>query len=149
MDVTGWRMDKRLCRVLILDTDPDTLITLQHLLEGAHIDSTITWDEAEARQLLGSIAVDLMLIYDHPPEVNAAAILRDLSSRESILPVLILRGVAGENDHDQFRRLGAMGVVPRHDFVAVLERVKQTLLSAGCENNCVKASAEGVSAQAT
>lgn len=27
-------MDERLHRVLILDTDPDALITLQHVLEG-------------------------------------------------------------------------------------------------------------------
>ena len=41
-------MDKRKGRTLILDTDPDTLIALQHVLEEAAIDATITWDGPEA-----------------------------------------------------------------------------------------------------
>ena len=137
-------MHKHLCRVLILHTDPETLITLQHLLEGAGLDSIITWDEAEARQLLGNSAVDLMLIHDHPPEINAAAILRELHSRGSVLPVLILRGSAGENDADHFRRIGAMDVVPRQDLVAVLDRVKQILFSPDCAHSRVEVSAKAV-----
>ena len=60
-------MEKRLRRTLILDTDPDTLITLQHVLEEAEIDVTITWDEAEACQLIETAPFDLILIGDQPP----------------------------------------------------------------------------------
>ena len=79
-------MDERLHRVLILDTDPDALITLQHVLEEAEIDATITWDEAEALQLLGTARFDLVLIGDHPPKLDAAAILEDLAF-EAPVPV--------------------------------------------------------------
>jgi hypothetical protein len=44
-------MEKR-HRALLLDTDPDTPITLQHALEEAGIDATVTWDEIEACQLI-------------------------------------------------------------------------------------------------
>ena len=82
-------MDKRLHRTLILDTDPEMLITLQHLLEEAEIDATITWDEAEACQLIETAPFDLILIGDHPPELNAEAIVDDLSLRGTcdLLPV--------------------------------------------------------------
>ena len=88
-------MDRRR-RTLILDTDPDALITLQHVLEQADVDATVTWDEMEAIRLIETAPFDLLLIGDHPPEINAAAILDDLSLRGTCPPVLILRGLSGE-----------------------------------------------------
>jgi CheY-like chemotaxis protein len=78
----------RLPRVLILDSDPHTLITLQHALEQVEIDTTVTWDEAEACQLLETSHFDLILLGDHPPELNAAVILDDLSFRGTCPSVL-------------------------------------------------------------
>lgn len=120
-------MDKQLRRTLILDTDPDTLVTLQHVLEEAEIDATVTWDEEEACQLIENASFDLILIGDHPPELNAAAIVDHLSLRGTCPPVLILRGIFGEKDADHFRRLGAVGVIPKRDPVAVLEQVTKAL----------------------
>jgi DNA-binding response OmpR family regulator len=114
-------------RALLLDTDPDTLITLQHALEEADIDATVTWDEMEACQLIEATPFDLMLVGDHPPELNAAAILDDLSLRGTCPPVLILREIFGEKDAEYFRRLGAIGVVPKRDARAVLEHVTRAL----------------------
>jgi DNA-binding response OmpR family regulator len=120
-------MDKRLRRTLILDTDPDTLITLQHVLEEAEIDVTITWDEAEACQLIETAPFDLILIGDQPPELNAAAIVDNLGLRGTCPPVLILRGIFSEKDAEHFRRLGAVGVIAKRDPLAVLERVTKAL----------------------
>jgi DNA-binding response OmpR family regulator len=120
-------MDKQPNRTLILDTDPDTLITLQHVLEEADIDATITWDEAEACQLMETRPFDLILIGDHPPELNAAVIVDNLSLRGTCPPVLILRGLFGEKDAEYFRRLGAVAVIPKRDPIAVLEQVTKAL----------------------
>jgi len=117
----------RLPRVLILDTDPHTLIILQHALEKAEIDTTITWDEAEACQLLESSRFDLILIGDHPPELDAASIIDDLSFRGTCPSVLILQAVVAEKDVECFRRLGAIGVVPKLDPLAVLDQVTRVL----------------------
>lgn len=119
-------MDRRR-RALILDTDPDTLITLQHIIEEADIDATVTWDEIEAYQLIETAPFDLILIGDHPPELNAAAILDDLSSRGICPPVLVLRKIFGEKDTEYFHRLGAIGVVPKREPFAVLEQVTKAL----------------------
>lgn len=116
-------MDARLHRTLILDIDPDTLITLQQVLEEAAIDATITWDEAEAYQLIKTAPFDLILIGDHPPELNAAAVLDVLGLRGICPPVLILRGIFGEKDAEYFRRLGAIGLIPKRNPLAVLEQV--------------------------
>ena len=119
-------MDKR-WRTLILDTDPDTLMMLQQVLEEADIDATVTWDEMEACQLVETALFDLILIGDHPPELNAAAIIDDLSLRGTCPPVLVLRGSFGEKDAEYFHRLGATAVVSKRDPLAVLEQVTKVL----------------------
>jgi DNA-binding response OmpR family regulator len=126
-------------RALLLDTDPDTLITLQHALEQADIDATVTWDEVEACQLIETTPFDLLLIGDHPPELNAAAILDDLSLRGTCPPILILRGISGEKDAEYFRRLGAIGVVPKRNPLAVLEQVTKALAPIRFKANAAKA----------
>jgi CheY-like chemotaxis protein len=60
-------MSGRQCRVLILDWDENTLIALQHVLEDGGVDTTITWDEAEARKSINSKTFHLLLIADHLP----------------------------------------------------------------------------------
>lgn len=121
-------MDKQSRRVLILDTHPDTLITLQRVLEQAEINTSITWDETEACQLLGTAHFDLILIGDHPPEVDPAAIMDDLSFRGKCPAVLILRTVACEKDADYFHRLGAIGVAPKRNPIAVLDQVANEMI---------------------
>jgi CheY-like chemotaxis protein len=120
-------MDDRPQRVLILDTDADMLITLQHLLEDVGVDATITWDGAEAGQLIQSKSFDLILVGDHPPELDAATILRDVSSQGTSYPSLVLRGVVRETDIQRFREFGAINVVAKRDFLAVLEEVTKAL----------------------
>ena len=114
-------------RALLLDTDPDVLIKLQHALEEANIDTAVTWEKMEAFQLLRTLPFDLILVGDHPPELNAAAVLDELSLRGTCPPVLILRGIFGEKDAEYFRRLGATGIVPKRDLSAVLEQVARAL----------------------
>lgn len=119
-------MYERLRRVLILDTDPDALITLQQVLEHAKVDTTITWDEAEARQLLAARSFDLLIVGDHPPELDAAAILHD-PGFQGIRSSLILRGTVLEKDIEYFRGLGAIDVVPKREPLVVLEQVARAL----------------------
>jgi CheY-like chemotaxis protein len=120
-------MDEQPYRVLIVDSDPDTLITLQHLLEDAGLDVTITWDETEARRLIECEIFDLILLGDHPPELDAATLLRAVSTPGASYRSLILRGNVFEKDIEQFRRLGAIAVVPKRDPFLVLEEVRKAL----------------------
>src|SRR5262252_701150 len=91
-------------RVLILDSDPETLIKLQRALEDAGIDATITWDCAEASQLVENVPYDLMLIGDHPPDVDAAAVLESFSLRGTCPSALILRAINSQNNVDSINR---------------------------------------------
>lgn len=124
-------MDEQRGRLLIVDTDSDTLMTLQHLLEDAGFDATITWDQAEAQQLVGGKSFDLIVVGDHPPELDAATILRFASPPASSHPSLILRGIVPEEDLETFRGLGAIDVVPKRDPTVIVEQIRKVLSSRG------------------
>lgn len=130
-------MNKRR-RILILDTDPDILIMLQQVLEEANLDATVTWDKMEASHLVKTAPFNLILIGDHPPELNAAAILDDLSFHGACPPVLVLRNIFGKKDAEHFRRLGAIAVVAKRDPVAVLEQVTRALAPIQSKVNAAK-----------
>jgi DNA-binding response OmpR family regulator len=120
-------MDKRLRRVLILDCDENFLIAVQVLLEGAGIDTKITWDKVEACQWLENEPFDLAVIGDHRPELDSAAILHDLSVRGRCPPILILRKVVSENDIEHFVWRGAIGVVSTRNPLTVFDEVVKAL----------------------
>ena len=120
-------MDEQSRRVLILDSDPETLINLQRVFQDAEIDATITWDQTEAPQSLETLRYDIILIGHHPPELDAAAVLDGLSLHGICPSVLILRQTISEREVAEFQRLGAIGMVPASDSVAILEQVEKAL----------------------
>ena len=119
-------MSERKCKALILDSDPDALIVLQRTLENGGVDTTITWDNAEARNLAKSTPFDVMLIGDHPPEISPDTTVRDLRLRGIISPCLILRTTAREMDTERLRRIGVIKAVSKRDPDRVLKEVQGT-----------------------
>ena len=58
-----------------------TLRTRRHLLAKAALDATIAWDKAEACELPEAAPFDLILIGNHPTELDGATILDGFSFR--------------------------------------------------------------------
>ena len=116
-------MSGRRCKVLVVDWNENTLITLQHVLENDGVDTTITWDEAEARQLIKATRFDLLLVGDRLPDLGAETILHDLTANMLSCPCLLLSATSA--DPVQVRRLGVSGMVSNQDPHAVLEYVRK------------------------
>src|SRR5215470_17224789 len=120
-------MNEHKCKALILDSDPDALLNLQRTLENSGVDTTITWDNTEARNLVRETPFDVVLVGDHPPEISAETTVRDFRQNGASSPCLILRTNPREMDSRGLRRLGVIGVVPKRDAYRVLEEVRQAL----------------------
>ncbi len=116
-------MSGRRCRVLAVDWNENTLITLQHVLENDGVDTTITWDEAEARQLIKNTRFDLLLVGDHLPDLSAETILPGLTANMLSCPCLLISATPA--DPLQVRHLGVSGMVSSQDPHAVLECVRK------------------------
>jgi DNA-binding response OmpR family regulator len=114
-------MSERPSKVLIFDRDPDALITLQHLLEDAGLDTTITWDEAETRNLVANTRFDVILLRDCPPGLIAENVRHDLRD-EHHCPCMVL--IANQGEAEYFLRLGFM-VTDKRVPSRVLEQVQR------------------------
>ncbi len=120
-------MSERPSKILILDYDPDVLTHLQHVFEDAGIDTTITWDNFEARELVQTKPFDLILIGNRRPRFSAKTFLHALQPSARACLLLGVR----ESNAKPLRRLGISGVVPKRDAKRVLQLVQQHLRSEG------------------
>ena len=118
-------MSERPCKVLILDHDPDVLTRLQHVLEDSGLDTTITWDDCEARELTQNTAFDVILVGNHSPEFAAKTFSHALKPAPRACMLL----GASESKSEPLRRLGIAGVVPKRDPYRVLQTVQEHLRS--------------------
>jgi DNA-binding response OmpR family regulator len=75
-------------RILISDCDVEVLIALEHVLEDDGFDTTTASTIDETLRLLGQQKFDLLLVADHPPELNCERLLRNSQSRGT--PVVAL-----------------------------------------------------------
>lgn len=117
-------MSEHKCKALILDSDPDALLALQRTFENGGIDTTITWNDAEARNLVRSAPFDVMLIGDHPPEIRAENTIRDFRHQGTKSPCLILRTTGPVVSGEPLQKLGVVGVLPKRDLNRVLHEVQ-------------------------
>lgn len=80
-------------RILVLDVDERTLIRLEQVLEEAGFDTTTTWDISEALLLLERACFDLIVVGDHPPEIDAYGMLCQPQSVARDVRCIVMRSV--------------------------------------------------------
>ncbi len=121
-------MSSRRHSILILDHDEDVLLRLEHLLETAGFDTTVTWRADEVAQLLCNREYDLLIIGHHPPEMDASEVARQAASHR--LPWIVLDGAREYPFQEQyFYTLGAHAVLGKW-AAGLAERVRQLFLAA-------------------
>ena len=79
------------CRVLILDLEASILIALERVFEEAGFDTTTTWNIYEAVLYLEKRCFDLIVVGDHPPEIDAYAVLRRIETIRQHVPCIVMR----------------------------------------------------------
>mgnify|MGYP005813556429 CR=1 FL=1 len=105
-------MGNRKKKVLAVDNDPEFLIAIERFLEEEGFDTTTTWNTCEVPVLVAARHFDLVLIGNHPPEINPADILRRLNSTGAQVPCIVLDSVAQHPFEAQaLSSLGAYAVV--------------------------------------
>lgn len=76
--------------ILIADSDEQALIELERLLEDEGFQTTTAWSTAETVNLLGQVEFDLLLVADHPPELNCEVILRRRRAAGAKTPLVVM-----------------------------------------------------------
>lgn len=112
-------------RVLIVDDDRAILEGLSMLLEENH-DTLTALDGEEALRILDREHVDIVILDMLMPVLDGAGVLRELSERESNIPVIVIS--AHKDLQDRAQSLGAADAIAKPFDIAMLERKIAQLL---------------------
>lgn len=76
--------------ILIADSDEQALIALEHLLEDEGFETTTAWSTNQVVDLIERGRFDLLLVADHPPEVNCELLLRRTKGKNAATPLVVM-----------------------------------------------------------
>ena len=119
-------------RVVICDSDPQILIDLERVLEDMGFDTTTTWNTADLERLLGQYSFNLLIVGDHPPQMDAEVIFNELRGKHhhvSHVLCLVWQRHLDQRNVERLRSAGATTVVSEPDCASIVEEVKSSLES--------------------
>ena len=115
-------------RILIVDNDEDVLIALEQELEGQGFETTIEWNLPEGLETLAANEFDVLLVGDHPPDLNCERLLKLLRRQRIEIPCIVLHSAARHPFSTEYLRfLGASGVACKWNYAEVLEEVHKCI----------------------
>ncbi len=120
-------------RVLIVDSDEQILITLEHLLEDQGIETTTTWSALQALELLRSHGFNMLLVGDHLSDLTSEQLLREIQMQGVDASILVMEssGSRAPSLANHFAALGATATVGKRDYGQLLHRVNTIAASQG------------------
>src|SRR6478672_1557417 len=80
--------------ILIADSDEQSLIELERLLQDEGFETTTAWNTSDTVEQLHRGQFDLLLVADHPPELNCEVVLRLRRQVGAQTPLVVLEAGA-------------------------------------------------------
>ncbi|TAN33883.1 response regulator [bacterium] len=118
-------------RVLIIDDNPDDVVTLERFLAKEATQIRGLSDSKQAERAFEEFEPDLVLLDLHMPDPDGFELLRRLRARRSrlgFLPVIVLTGDTGKTARDSALVLGANDFLTKPlDRMEVLLRARNLL----------------------
>lgn len=121
-------------RILVLDYDADRLIVIERMLETAGYETTTTWDQGQARELLRDDNFNLVLIGEHPPEISGTDVLNTVWSRRAPIPCVVMRSAPRWFEVENRCSAGSSSVL-RCTLAEVVDRIKRLLDVSSTDRN--------------
>ena len=112
-------------KVLIVDNDEKVLIALERALEQEGFATETAWDLPEGLDALADGGFQLLLVGDHPPELNCERVLKVLHREQVELPVVVMHSQPRHPFAEAFvTHLGAAGVVCKWNERQVVDTIR-------------------------
>ena len=111
-------------RILIVDNEEKVLIALERALEQEGYDTQTAWDLPEGLEAIAEARFDLLLVGDHPPELNCERVLKVTARERLNVPVIVMHSRPRHPFAEAFvKHLGAAGVVCKWNEREVVDSV--------------------------
>lgn len=126
MEVIAMRQQRK--KILIVDNDEAVLIALQRALEEQGHETTIAWDLPEGLELINAANFDVLLVGDHPPDLNCERLLKTLRKASVWTPCVVMHSAVRHPFSEQYLQfLGAHGVACKWNEEEVVTEVRKCL----------------------
>ena len=113
-------------KILIVDSDESVLIALERVLEEQGYETTTAWELNAALKLMEDSRFDVLLVGDHPPDLNCERLLKLLRRGQLWTPCVVMHSAARHPFSEQYLQyLGAHGVACKWNDKEVLEEVRK------------------------
>ncbi len=110
--------------ILIVDHDEDVLLRLEHLLETAGFETTISWRLEQAEDFIEKNRFDLVVVGHYPPALDAAGVLRRAAGTQRSPCIVLHAPERFPFDAEYFYSLGAHAVLSKW-APEIAERIRQ------------------------
>ncbi len=125
-EVTAVRQQRK--KILIVDNDESVLIALERAMEEQGYETITAWDLPEGLTLMEGTSFDVLVVGDHPPELNCERLLKLLRQKQIWTPCVIMHSAERHPFSVQYLQyLGAHGVACKWNDREVLEEVNRCL----------------------
>ena len=115
-------------RILILDSEPLVLKTLDHHLRSCNFDPVTTSRWTEAMEVITHDPPDIMLLDPHMPTVQGTAVLEFIQGQELTFPVIVVSAHLERENLEILRRLGAVEFIPKpFQSNEIVDTIRKTL----------------------
>lgn len=120
MEQRGFAVGADRRTALIVDMDEAVLISVERLLEDEGIDTSTTWDPRHALAMLRSRHYDVLLLAEHPPEIDCRHILRQLRESGDQTPTIVMQSAPRHPFETRYlQSLDTYAVVPKRNRSAI------------------------------
>ena len=127
MEETATRT-RRSERILVVDDEPYIADVISEQLALVGFQADVTSDSSEVMDKLDVIAYDLVILDIHMPEPNGLTLVKEISARHPLLPVLMLTAFSDAETATQAMRDGATDyIVKPHHAPQLTLRVERAL----------------------
>ena len=126
-EVTAVRQQRK--KILIVDNEESVLIALERVLEEQGYETTTAWNLPEGLDLMNVTNFDVLLVGDHPPDLNCERLLKVLRKNQVWTPCVVMHSAARHPFSVPYLQyLGAHGVACKWNDQQVLDEVRKCLM---------------------
>ena len=118
-------------QILIADSDPDVLIALERVLQDEGYETCTAWTTTQALELAADPRFDVLLVSDHPPEINCEYVLRSLGTSDRKIACFVLENRPRHPFAEPWLlNLGAVGIIHKWQHRELLNTLREFFAAA-------------------
>lgn len=119
---------KAKCRILVVDDEPNVLVTYRLILQQRGYDVSAALSSEEARQLIGEDGIDLLLCdLSLEKQENGFDVIDFARQKDPHMPAVLLTGYATPEANDRAKELGIPVLFKPIDINELLETIAALL----------------------